>query len=143
MKPKIFKLITTALMILVIAARPIFAQVKSVQPDVHANKQEKIDTKALKIQLKEFKKQLKNVYAETNEQVTDALKDLNYNLSTELTNISPLINRGDFDYNDSAKQKGDNEKIRNYTKSYPADANDVLVINNSFGKVKVNTWDKN
>jgi hypothetical protein len=34
------------------------------------------------------------------------------------------------------------EKIKNYSKSYPADANDVLQISNTFGKVFVNTWAK-
>jgi hypothetical protein len=35
------------------------------------------------------------------------------------------------------------EKIKNYSKSYPADGNDKLQISNSYGKVTVNTWTKN
>ena len=35
------------------------------------------------------------------------------------------------------------ERVKNYSKSYSVDANDVLQINNSFGKVVVNTWTKN
>jgi hypothetical protein len=35
------------------------------------------------------------------------------------------------------------EKTKSYTKSYPVDGNDKLQINNSFGKVTVNTWAKN
>jgi len=35
------------------------------------------------------------------------------------------------------------EKTKSYSKSYPADKNDVLKIENKFGKVSVNTWNKN
>jgi hypothetical protein len=35
------------------------------------------------------------------------------------------------------------EKIKNYSKSYSVDANDMLQISNSFGKITVNTWNKN
>jgi len=41
-------------------------------------------------------------------------------------------------------QKGEvKEKIKNYSKSYSVDGNDKLVINNTYGKVTVNTWAKN
>jgi len=35
------------------------------------------------------------------------------------------------------------EKVKNYSKSYSVDGNDKLVINNTYGKVTVNTWAKN
>jgi hypothetical protein len=35
------------------------------------------------------------------------------------------------------------EKVKVYSKSYPADGNDKLQITNSYGKVTVNTWAKN
>ncbi|TKC00638.1 DUF4097 domain-containing protein [Pedobacter cryophilus] len=35
------------------------------------------------------------------------------------------------------------EKIKKLTKSYTVDANDVLAIENSYGRITVNTWDKN
>ncbi|OOQ57599.1 DUF4097 family beta strand repeat-containing protein [Mucilaginibacter pedocola] len=35
------------------------------------------------------------------------------------------------------------EKVKNYSKSYSVDANDLLQISNSFGRVTVNTWNKN
>jgi len=33
--------------------------------------------------------------------------------------------------------------VKNYSKTYPVDANDKLVINTSYGKVTVNTWARN
>jgi hypothetical protein len=35
------------------------------------------------------------------------------------------------------------EKIKTYSKSYPVNASDKLEINNTYGKVTVNTWTKN
>ena len=34
------------------------------------------------------------------------------------------------------------ERVKNYSKSYSVDCNDVLQINNKFGKITVNTWNK-
>ena len=36
-----------------------------------------------------------------------------------------------------------NEQVKNYSKSYAADDNDKLQIDNRYGKVTVNTWNKN
>jgi hypothetical protein len=36
-----------------------------------------------------------------------------------------------------------NEQVKNYSKSYTADDNDKLQIDNRYGKVTVNTWNKN
>ncbi|TFF40335.1 hypothetical protein [Mucilaginibacter psychrotolerans] len=52
--------------------------------------------------------------------------------STDSSGYSSTVNSGD-----------QVEKIKNYSKTYSVDANDVLQINNSFGKITVNTWAKN
>ncbi|HEY0245923.1 MAG TPA: hypothetical protein VGC01_10200, partial [Mucilaginibacter sp.] len=43
----------------------------------------------------------------------------------------------------STSDAGDKEQIKTYSKSYPADGNDKLQIDNRYGKVTVNTWAKN
>ncbi|MBC7655017.1 MAG: hypothetical protein H7098_11155 [Oligoflexus sp.] len=35
------------------------------------------------------------------------------------------------------------EKVKKLTKSYPVDAKDILAIQNSYGRITVNTWNKN
>jgi hypothetical protein len=35
------------------------------------------------------------------------------------------------------------EKVKKLTKTYPIDANDQLLVTTSYGKITVNTWDKN
>jgi hypothetical protein len=71
--------------------------------------------------------------------------------------LSPNINFGfkdfdqsfafSFDNNDSYKEKLQNgdivEKTRSYSKSYSIDGNDLINIDNKYGKVTVNTWAKN
>jgi len=44
---------------------------------------------------------------------------------------------------DKIKSGDVKEVTKNYTKSYPAGKGDQLSIDNSFGRVTVNTWDKN
>lgn len=71
--------------------------------------------------------------------------------------LSPNINFGfkdfdqnfsfNFDSNDSYKEKLQNgdivEKNKIYSKSYSIDGNDLISIDNKYGKVTVNTWAKN
>jgi hypothetical protein len=57
-------------------------------------------------------------------------------------------NNYDYDYNYQDNQNGQknadyNELVKNYSRSYPVDANDQLQIKNLYGKVTVNTWNKN
>ncbi|MEO3403056.1 hypothetical protein AAFN85_04080 [Mucilaginibacter sp. CAU 1740] len=73
------------------------------------------------------------------------------------TMVSPNINFGfknfdqnfSFSYDDNSSykekvQSGDIvEKIKSYSKSYSIDGNDVINIDNKYGKVIVNTWTKN
>jgi hypothetical protein len=58
--------------------------------------------------------------------------------------ISDLGATPDFNYSNS---NSDNifkyEKVKTYSKSYPLDANDKIKISNQYGRITVNTWDRN
>jgi hypothetical protein len=60
--------------------------------------------------------------------------------------LSPNVYNFNFDEK-SLKEKIQSgevkEKTKTYSKSYSVDANDKLMINNTYGKVTVNTWGKN
>ena len=68
------------------------------------------------------------------------------------TAFAPVITKAlpspfEAEYSDSdLKNKVDNgevkEKVKTYSKVYPAASNDELKIENSFGEVSVNTWDR-
>lgn len=89
----------------------------------------------------------------------DSLKSFTYKFNDSVTNfvynlsdIGPQIAYGfkDFDTNfsynntDNDENSDDGvEKIKNYSKSYPVDANDVINLDNRFGRIIVNTWTKN
>ncbi|MGY4538057.1 hypothetical protein ACVW0P_002477 [Mucilaginibacter sp. UYNi724] len=47
------------------------------------------------------------------------------------------------EYNEKVANGQVIEKVKNYSKSYSVNGNDVLQISNSFGKIVVNTWAKN
>jgi hypothetical protein len=72
-------------------------------------------------------------------------KDLEFNLNLNLgTHLGEIFKN--FDLNEKLNRNNDsqkNEKTKTISKSYPVDKDDKLSINNKFGKVTVNTWDKN
>ncbi|MEO6849908.1 MAG: hypothetical protein ABI203_05460 [Mucilaginibacter sp.] len=89
--------------------------------------------------------------------LNSSLRDLNKTLNKSLSIIGPEISLSvndvikdikiTTDDNDNTGTKSWNgkseEKVKNYSKSYPFDANDKLAISNKYGKVIVNTWNKN
>lgn len=81
----------------------------------------------LNVSLKELNKSL-NIYLDKG--LKEDLKNLNNNIVIDLNN-------------DNVNVQDLNEKVKNYSKSYPMDANDKLSIDNKFGKVVINTWNKN
>lgn len=77
------------------------------------------------------------------------LKDLNTNLNIDLSGLKDLGENIRIDSNNDEIENGGDDsgpievKVKTYSKSYPADANDKLEITNKYGKVVVNTWNKN
>jgi len=64
------------------------------------------------------------------------------------TGITSAVSSINVDVNaaidDGMDQSGNvSERVKNYTKTYSLDANDKLRIDNKFGKVVVNTWNRN
>ncbi|MBD1385577.1 hypothetical protein IDJ75_09840 [Mucilaginibacter rigui] len=108
----------------------------------------------MKFAFKDFDKSFKDFGKNFN----DSFKDFGKNFSGSFSEMSPNfsgsfknLNGVNYSNNNNAdneeyKQKiasGEMiEKVKNYSKSYPADGNDVLQISNTFGKVVVNTWAK-
>ena len=168
MKLKIFKPAIAVMIALLAAGSPVFAQT-DVRPDSATTpalaplapivpddavvapvtvKLSAKDKKELKAQLRELKTTLKNLSVTTNESVTAALANVSTDVNVQLADIAPKINMAlkginvDANYNDDGKQEGI-EKVKNFTKSYNINASDALAIENRYGKVVVNTWDKN
>ncbi|MDN5283848.1 MAG: hypothetical protein JWR38_122 [Mucilaginibacter sp.] len=112
-----------------------------------------------KLNMKNFDKQFKYRYKNMVYKM-DSLKNFDYQFNDSVNNyvynfsnnIAPQIALGfkDFDTNFSYNTDIDDqnneetvEKIKNYSKTYSVDGNDVINIDNRFGKIIVNTWAKN
>jgi hypothetical protein len=105
--------------------------------------------------MKNFDKQFKH----SNKNLTynlGNLKNFTYKFNDSLNNYACNINTDmvppialgfkDFDTNFSYSpdnQQGDMaEKVKNYSKIYSVDGNDKLKLDNQYGRITVNTWDK-
>jgi hypothetical protein len=93
------------------------------------------------VKMKDFDKKF-------NVKFKDFGKDFSGSFSGMVPEISNSFNNSDKNMSDEEYKKqvasGEIiEKVKNYSKSYNVDANDILQIVNKFGKVTVNTWNKN
>ncbi|GGH22013.1 hypothetical protein [Mucilaginibacter phyllosphaerae] len=81
---------------------------------------------------KDFGKNFAGSFQNMAPDMADAFKGENYNNNFNTDEYKKKLASGEI-----------TEKVKNYSKSYSVDANDVLQISNSFGKIVVNTWAKN
>ena len=66
------------------------------------------------------------------------------NVNNIVHSVNVSINDTDGDGDIMSVQSGNaEEKIKTYSKSYSVDANDRLEISNKYGRINVNTWNKN
>jgi len=104
----------------------------------------KVTTKSLTVTVSKLTSQVKGLTAQVNAQAVVALNDL----KVDIDGLTPAITTGfkamgdGSSYNDNAKDD-DGSLTKNYSKTYPVDANDALSIDNRYGSVIVNTWAKN
>ncbi|QHS55074.1 hypothetical protein GWR56_05800 [Mucilaginibacter sp. 14171R-50] len=107
----------------------------------------------LKFAFKDFDKNFKENFKDFGKNFRDfgknfagSFSELSPNFSEGFKNMDGISFNNNFS-DDEYKQKVASgqitEKVKNYSKSYSADGNDILQINNKFGKVVVNTWAKN
>jgi hypothetical protein len=141
MKLKIFKPFT--MIALLLMAGPAFAQDTTWHGDKHSGSLLKLSGLNLDIDMHQLHIAMNDLKTGLNER----LKDLNSNLGTLGPEIAGLVNHINVNINgdnlDEKAGQGDiSEKVKNYTKTYPMDANDRLNISNQFGKVMVSTWNK-
>ncbi|MGZ3836322.1 MAG: hypothetical protein ACXVB0_22585 [Mucilaginibacter sp.] len=141
MTPTIFKPFT--MMALLLMAGPGFAQDTTWHSDKHSGSLVKLNGLNVDIDMHQLHVAMNDLKIDLHE----GLKDLNSNLRTLGPEIGGLVSniglRINDDRLDEMVQQGDiNEKVKNYNKTYPMDANDRLNISNQFGKVMVSTWNK-
>ncbi|WP_426669925.1 hypothetical protein ACPPVU_01525 [Mucilaginibacter sp. McL0603] len=135
---------------MLILAKPGFAQ---DEPDTAGTNV--YDSKAfnksmkVKVKTKHLEMALDNLGDDLNASINGMhLERLGSIISSNVNNIvhSVTVSIGDNDSDGEVMiiQSGSaEEKIKTYSKSYSVDANDRLEISNKYGRVNVNTWNKN
>jgi hypothetical protein len=151
MIPKIYKPVLF-IAVLLAFGKPVFAQDTADSSEAFDsktfNKSMKVLDMKLKLNTKHLDLAVNNLDKTLNESFKNFDQKLNLdNLGSEITvNVNEIVKSVNISLNDdetSIKSGDVQEKIKNYSKSYPVDANDKLVIDNKYGKVTVNTWNKN
>jgi hypothetical protein len=137
-----------------IPARPAAPVIDSVVApvavtDVEVNPEPVNTNVTVKVHLHHLKKQLKSLTAMANTQVISAVNNLSTEINADVADIAPQINMAFKDNEDvnvtvsTDKNDDDADKVKNYTKTYSANADDILSIENRYGNVTVNTWNRN
>lgn len=96
---------------------------------------------------KDFGKNFDKNFKDFGKNFSGSFSEMSPEFSGDLKNLNGVSHNNSSSVNDEEyKQKLASgqmtEKVKAYSKSYPADANDILQISNTFGKVVVNTWTK-
>ncbi|MDB5091169.1 MAG: hypothetical protein JWR09_5163 [Mucilaginibacter sp.] len=81
-----------------------------------------------------------NVSDGDDDKVINVDPKIELNLDGLLKNLD--INVADNEEGDATESDNQSLKIKNYSKSYPLDANDRIRLSNQYGKITVNTWDR-
>jgi hypothetical protein len=120
-------------------------QMRDLQKQMNSIRSDEFKKNALA--MREASKKLKKSSQSFSYSSEDNVSGLNKSLGVISNNISSNsatnVTGGD-DYIAKKIQSGDaEEKIKNYSKTYSVDGNDKLQIENKFGKVTVNTWNRN
>jgi hypothetical protein len=165
MKLKIFKPALLLVAALLAAGQAGFAQQKNVSVSSHSsvNISANIDDKDFEVNLDDLGKNLKAGLKDLGKNISLSINNNMPKISVNLDNlgkdldldINPKIelNLGDLTKNldlnvtdnDGDVDGDDNQsslKVKNYTKSYPIDANDQIKLSSQYGKIIVNTWDR-
>ena len=77
-----------------------------------------------------------NIKIEENE--SDSASAISLNFGDLLSNLNLEFSKN----GDASESEGPGVREKNYSKSYPLDANDKIRLSNQYGKITVNTWNK-
>lgn len=108
------------------------------------NSHDKRDAKRLQKQIQKLSDEITNDANEMAIFYSKQAEDMVLNLNTDLgQQISPDFEQQTADLDKQVRDGIIKVKSKTYSKSYPVDGNDKLQIDNHYGNVTVNTWNKN
>jgi len=127
---------------------PVVATDVTLEPViVSTNTSTTVNTNAVKVKLRKLNIKLKKLSVQANAQVMAAVKNINIDVDADVDDIAPqinvIVNNAVSHSVTTTTTTDDADLVKNYSKTYPADANDVLSIENKYGNITVNTWNRN
>ncbi len=162
MKPKAYK---SALLLIAfsIACTVGFSQTISIKTKPSVSVSTNFDDKDFQLKMDNLAQSLKADFKDLGKNISATIDNIASNIHINVNddgdtddNVSPKINLNldgllnSLNLNISGDDDGDkvetnnnwSVKEKNYSKSYPLDANDRIRLSNQFGKISVTTWDK-
>lgn len=100
----------------------------------------KLNTKHLEVAMSNLDKNLNESFKSLH------LDKLGADISASVSDIASSINVStgdDEEHTTNSSTSQVQDRIKNYSKSYAVDGNDELVLDNKYGRVTINTWNKN
>ncbi len=149
MNQRIYKpvLFIAALLTLV---QPVFAQDTGDSSAYFDSKAFDKGIRVLDLKLKLNTKHLELAMSNLDKNLNESFKNLHLgklgaDISAGVTDIvgSINVNTGDDLEPSNSSSSQVQDRTKNYSKSYPVDGNDELVLDNKYGRVTINTWSKN
>ena len=104
-----------------------------------------VNTKRLEIAMDRLGRKLDENFSDfdknlhLNRLASDITATVNDAVHSVRLSVSDYDNDGSTNISTSSPQ----ERVKNYSKTYPVDGNDKLALDNKYGRVTINTWNKN
>lgn len=103
-----------------------------------------VNTKHLELAMDKLGRKLDYTFRDfdKNVHVDHLVTDITSTVNDAVHSVTLSISDYDNDGSTNIPVNSPQEKIKNYSKSYPVDGNDKLALDNKYGRVTINTWNK-
>ena len=104
-----------------------------------------VNTKRLELTMDKLGRRLDYTFRDfdKNLHVDNLVTDITSTVNDAVHSVTLSVSDGDNDGSTNISISSPQERIKNYSKSYPVDGNDKLALDNKYGRVTINTWNKN
>lgn len=104
-----------------------------------------VNTKRLELAMDKMGRKLDANFRDfhKNLHVNDLVSNITSTVSDAVHSVTLSVSDYDNDGSANISVNSPQERVKNYSKSYSVDGNDKLALDNKYGRVTINTWNKN
>jgi len=104
-----------------------------------------VNTKRLEIAMDRLGRKLHENFSDFDKNVhlNRLASDITATVNDAVHNVRMSVSDYDNDDSTNISTSSPQERVKNYSKTYPVDGNDKLALDNKYGRVTINTWNKN